>query len=214
MLFCSIRRVIPVREVLLGILTGKAFRKRVDEPQDTTWCIGTMEAAEKDIMPDVALAPNDDYFALRQPKFEIVAPPDQPVAAVTAQTAQKVPTPRTEDVVPTDPLRIAVPTSRSAKPLPTAPSVYGESEGSDHSSSFSRQSSFRKLPPVPQGPRSAPLLPVSERRESPPPPYRPGSSQHRYSISRTARSHSHTGSYDSVVSDTPLLRGNRPPEKK
>ena len=206
-LFCTIRRVIPVKEVLVGILTGKAFRKRLDEPPDTTWCIGTMEAGEKNITDDVAIVASDDYFALRQPKFEIVNPPDQAVAATTPQTAQKVPTPRT-NFVPAD-LPSVIP--RSTKPLPTAPSIYSEDEGSDHGSSFSRQSSFRRLPPVPQGPRSAPLLPVSERRESPPPPYRPDSSQHRYSISGT---HSHTGSFDSVISDTPLLGVNRPPEKK
>jgi len=214
-LFCTIRRVIPVKEVLAGIFTGKVFRKRVDEPQDTTWCIGTMEAGEKDITSDIAVVANDDYFALRQPKFEIVAPPDQPVAVTTTQTAQKVLTLRTEGVVPTDPPAVAFRVSRLTKPLPTAPSVQSEdSEGSRHDTSFSRQSSFRKLPPVPQGPRSAPLLPVSERRESPPPPYRPGSSQHRCSISETVRTHSHIGSYDSVVSDTPLLGGNHPPDKK
>jgi len=213
-LFCTIRRVIPVKEVLVGIFTGKAFRKRVDEPQDTTWCIGTMEAGEKDITADVAVVASDDYFALRQPKFEIVTPPDQAAATTTTRTAQNVPTARTENVVPIDPPNTTIPTRRFAKPLPTAPSVHSEDEGSDRSSSFSHQSSFRKLPPVPRAPRSAPLLPVTEKRDSPPPPYRPDSSQHRYSISGAVQTHSHTGSYDSVVSDTPLLGVNRPSEEK
>jgi len=213
-LFCTIRKVIPVKEVLIGVLTGKAFQKRVDEPEDPTWCIGTMEAGGKHDTLDIAIAADDDYFALRQPKFEIVAPPDQPVAVPTTQTAQNVLAPRTENVAPTDPpiITVPVPRSRLNKPLPTPPSVYSEDEGSDQGTSISRQSSFRKLPPVPKGPRSAPLLHVFGERESPPPPYWPSSSQRRHSISGAARTHSHTGSYDSVVSD-PLLGENCPSEK-
>jgi len=217
-LFCTIRRVIPVKEVVKGIFTGKVFRKREDEPTDSTWCIGTLEVGEKD---DVSIVASDDYFALRQPKFEIITPPqvavplplpDQPVAEPTTQTAPTFPVPRTEDAISMDAPKIP-PLRIHRKPLPIEPSIHDEEgDGSDSHTSFSPQSSLRKLPTVP--PKSAPLRSITENGDSPPPPYLPGGSHHRYSVSISARSHSYAGSYDSVVSDTPLLRGPRPPEKK
>ena len=211
MLFCTIRRVIPVRRVLVGLFTGKAFQKREAEPTDSTWCIGTLESGEKDVSTDVALLANDDYFALRQPEFEIVnplsaTPPDQAVATTAIQTAQTVAIPRSEDVVRTEFPKPTFPKSRLSprKPLPIEPSMLSEDEGPDLRTSFARQSSCRRLPPIPL---TAPLPIFLNRRESPPPPHRPGSSHQRYSVSGSAQTHSRTGSYDSVTSDTPLMSG-------
>lgn len=72
-LFCTIRRVIPVKEVAKEFFTGQIFRTQEESPGDTAWCIGSLETGEKCISDDkLSLPVNDDYSALRQPKFEIV----------------------------------------------------------------------------------------------------------------------------------------------
>jgi len=210
LLFCTIRRVIPVKEVMVGILTGKVFRKRVDDPSDSTWCIGTMETGEKGTIPDDPTLIEDDYFSHRQPRFEIVTPPQ-----TTCRGAQTVPMPKTEADSPIDsPDTIPKTRTTPGKPLPSGPSVYDDDgEWSGRGASFSYQNSLKDLPPVLQGPKSAPLPPVTEDRVLPPPQYRQDTSHHRHSVSGSSRTSSHTGSLGSVVSGAPLL-GGHPPERK
>lgn len=169
-----------------------------------------MEAGEKRISADLPLPANIDYFVLRQPEFEIDTPPPpavlpaHTVPSVTVQTTQLAPTFRAEVVVHADPPQRPIPRTRSiSRPLPREPSICSDDvEGSDRSSSFSRQSSIRRLPSIPRGPRSAALPSVIEKRETPPPPYLPAvAHSRRYSVSGPTPSHSHSSSIDSVASD-------------
>ena len=206
-LFCTIRRVIPIREVTTALFTGKVFQPQEKSPTDSTWCIGTLETGEECDSTDISLPPDNDYFALRQPKFEIVVPPltvlpDQAVTLTTTQTTQVAPTHRAEIVVHVNLPRTPIPRTKSIprKPLPREPSICDEdNEGYDRSSSFSCQKPIRRLPPIPH--RSRPVA-------STPPPYRSAATHSRqYSVSRFVPSHSHSRSLDSVVSDTPLMSG-------
>ena len=209
MLFCTIRRVIPVREVAAALFTGKIFRAQEKSSAETTWCIGSMETGEKRIPADLSLPTSDDYFVLRQPKFEIVTPPPAvlpayTVPSVTAQITQLTPTFRTEVVVHADSPQPPIPRTRSnSRPLPREPSICSDGgEGYDRSSSFSRQSLVRRLPPIPRGPQSTTLPSVIEKKETPPPPYLPAIAHGRqYSVSSSAPSHNHSSSLDSVTSD-------------
>lgn len=217
-LFCTIRRVIPIKEVATGLLNGKIFQPQEPSSTDSTWCIGSMESGEKHISAALSLPADNDYFALRQPKFEIVSPPpaahspDRAVTETPAQTSETAPTHKTGLVVHVDPPKPTVPKTRliPRKPLPAEPSIHSEDgDGSDRFTSFSRQSSFRRLPPIPQGPQPVALPPFVEKRGTPPPPYRPGSSHDRQSsVSGPVRSHSHSRSYDSVVSDASSMSGS------
>ncbi|KAF9653007.1 hypothetical protein BDM02DRAFT_3183333 [Thelephora ganbajun] len=213
-LFCTIRRVIPIKEVAVALFTGKAFRKQEVSSTDTTWCIGSLKADEERISTNLSLPTNDDYFILRQPKFEIVTPlpavlPDKTATPMTAQFIQPVPMFGTEAVVHADPSpRSPIPRTRSIsrRPLPVEPSIYSEdSEEYDRSSSFSRQSSIRRLPPIPQGSRPAALPPIVEKRDSPPPSYRSITTHTRQcSASSSVPSHSHSASLDSVTSGSSI----------
>lgn len=206
-LFCTIRRVIPVREVTAALFTGKIFRTQEKSSGGTTWCIGSMETGEKRISADLSLPTSDDHFILRQPKFEIVTPPPAVLSAhtvpsVTAQTAQPAPTIRAEVIVHADSPKRPIPRTRStSRPLPREPSICSDnSEGYDRSSTFSR--SIRRLPPIPRGPRSVALPSVIEKRETSPPPYLPATAHGRqYSVSNSAPFHSHSPSLHSVASD-------------
>ncbi|KAF9792980.1 hypothetical protein BJ322DRAFT_91315 [Thelephora terrestris] len=196
-LFCTIRRVIPVKEVAKALFTGQIFRTGENPPTDSTWFIGTLEAGGNDIADDLSLPVDDNYFVLRQPKFEIVTLPPPAVLSngpvmprASKQTARLSLTVNTEAVVHTD-TRSPLPRTRSIPRKPLPRDVY------DRSPSVFRQGSTRKLPPVPQGPRAPTLPSVIERRETPPPPYRPITAHnHRPSASRSVSSHSHSNSLD------------------
>jgi hypothetical protein len=200
-LFCTIRRVIPVKEVAAALFTGKIFRAQEKSSGETTWCIGSMEAGEKRTSADLSLPTSNDHFVLRQPKFEIITPPP---AVHCAHTIQPVPVIRTEAVFHADAPQSPVSGATSiSRPLPREPSICSDDgEGCDRSSSFSRQSSIRRLPPVPHGPQSTVLPSVIEKRETPPPPYLPAKAHSRQHVgSSSAPSHSRSPSRDSVASD-------------
>jgi len=202
-LFCTIRRVTPIREVATALFTGRVFQKQEKSLTD-------MGTGEKRISADLS----NDYFALRQPKVEIVAPPpavlhDNTLTSTTTQAAQLTPAIGTEGVVhansPQPPRTRSIP----RKPLPREPSIYGEGgEGYDRSP-LPRQSLIRRLPSIPRGSRPGPLPSVAEKWESPPPPHR-SSTPHseQYSFLSSVPSHGHSGSLDSVASDLSLLSGS------
>lgn len=169
-----------------------------------------METGEKRISADLSLPTSDDHFILRQPKFEIVTPPPPAVLSVhtvplvTALTTQLSPSMKAEVIVHADSPQRPIPRTRStSRPLPREPSICSDdSEGYDRSPTSSRQSSIRRLPPIPRGRRSVALPSVIEKREISPPPYFPATAHDRqYSVSNSAPSHSHSLSLDSVASD-------------
>ena len=203
----------------MALFTGKIFQpQEVSSTDTTTWCIGTMEIGEKDrISADLSLPTNNDYFALRQPKFEIVTPPpvvlsDQIAGSTTVRTGQVVPTDGTNVVVHADFSITPIPRTRSVqrKPLPTEPLIYsGGREEYNRFSSSSHQSSIRRLPPIPRGPRPVTLLSFMEEQETPPPSYRSTRTHgRRRSVSNSVPSHNYSGSLDSVVSDVSLVSGS------
>ena len=158
---------------------------------------------------------NDDYFILRQPKFEIITPPqavlpDHAIPPVTVQTTRLTPTIRTEVVVHADSPQYPIPRTRlNLRPLPREPSTYSDGEGYGRSSSFSRPSSMRRLPPVPRGPRPTVLPSVVEERGNLPPPYPPVTAHYsRYSVSSSVPSHSYSTSIDSTASGPSLMSGS------
>ena len=178
-LFCTIRRVIPIGEVAMGLFTGKVFRSQEVSSGETTWCIGSMETGEKErISANLSLVTSDDCFILRQPKFEIVTPPpialpDKTMIPTAARTAQTIRTCGLDAAARVGPQELPIPRTRSTqrRPLPREPSIRGEDgEGSDRSSS-SHRSSIRRLPPIPQSPQPAALLSIVEGRGTPHPPY-------------------------------------------
>jgi len=207
-LFCTIRRVIPIREVATALFTGKVFRAQEKSSTETTWCIGSLETGEKRAPTNRSLPTTNDYFVLRQPKFDIVTPPpavlpDQTPTPVTVKIPQLTPTIRTEDVAhadsPQPPIHRTRPIPR--KPLPREPSIYSDDgEGS----SFSRNGSVRRLPPIPRGPR--PLPSVVEKPETPPPLHHRAMTCSRQNS--VASSHSHSASLNSVASDTSSMSGS------
>lgn len=135
MLFCTIRRVIPIRDVATALLAGRVFQKQEKPSTDTTRCAGPMETGEKRTSAGLP----GDYFALRQPKFEIITPPavlpDRILTSMTTQTAQLAPTIRMAGVARANSPR--TPRTRGG-PLPRESSIYSEDgEGSDRSPSLS-----------------------------------------------------------------------------
>lgn len=204
-LFCTIRRVIPVREVAAALFTGKIFRTQEKPSAETIWCIDSMETGEECISADLSLPTSDDHFVLRQPKFEIVTSPSGVLHAhpVPSLTTQLAPMKRTEDVVHADSSQRPDPkTGLISRPLTREPSICSDGgEGHDRSSSFS-QSSVRRLPPLPSSPRSAALPSAIKKQETPPPPYLPTTAYSRQcSVSSSPLPHTHSSSLDSVVSD-------------
>ena len=188
-LFCTIRRVIPVKEVAIALFTGRIFRAQEESHGDTTWCIGSLETGQKCISDsELSLPVNDNDFMLRQPKFENVTPPP---AALLDKIV--IPPPRRARSIP-------------RKPLPREYLIPNEdADGHDHSP-IPRQGLARRLPPIPQRPRTPVLPSVVEIRGTPPPPYRPITTLHRQSqASRSVSSHSRKGSLDSVTSDFSLI---------
>ena len=150
----------------MALFTDNIFRSREVSPTDTTTrCTGSMEAGEKERAPaDLSPPTDDDYFVLRQPKFEIVTPPpwaalpDQVVTSTTAQTARAVPTHSAEAAVRAD----------------------------------SDCSSF-----------------IVESRETPFPPYLPATTNSRNGfVSKSAPSHDHSESLDSVASSVSSTSGS------
>lgn len=216
-LFCVIRRVIPVKEVAKALFTGQIFRTQENSPTDSTWFIGTMEIMEDGISDDLSLPIDDDHFVFRQPKSEILTLPPPavlPIKFVTPTASKQMARPpitiSTEAVFYLDP-RSPPPKVKliPRKPSPRESVYSGDGKGRDRSSSISRQGSTRKLPPIPQGPRAAALPSVVQRQETPPPPYRPTTAHNnKSSVSRSVPSHSHSNSLDSIASDSSLISGS------
>lgn len=216
-LFCTIRRVIPVKEVAKALFTGQVFRARESSPTDSTWFIGSLEAGEKCPPDDPAFQADDDVFILRQPKFEIVAPPQAiysrgaVISMAQRQTARLSLTINTRPVAHTDP-QAPPPKIRmvSRKPLQREPPTYGEDgKVQDYPSPISRQSSIRKLPPIPQDSGATTLSSVSENRGDLPLPYHPTMTHdNQLQITRSVSSRSRPESPDSTVSDTSLISGS------
>lgn len=215
-LFCTIRRVIPVKEVAKALFTGRIFHTKEDSSGDTTWCVGSLETGEK-CTSDAPV--DDDYFVLRQPKFEIVAPPPAVLPkkivmpTTPRQIAQLSLTVSKEVAFHPGPQPPSLRTARSIprKPLPREYSAHSEdveSHGHGHSS-VSRQGSARRLPPIPGGPRTPTFPTVVEKWETSPPPCRPTTTVGRQSsASRSLPSQSRSGSLDSAVSDSSLISGS------
>jgi hypothetical protein len=200
--FCTIRRVLPVKEVARTLFTGR-IRAQVKSPGDTTWYIGSLEAGEKSVSDsDLSLPVNDDYFVLRLSKFEIVTPP--PVVLPNkivvipsapwnvARLSFRV---STEVVVRSGPWSPPPRRTRSIPwgPLPHEYPIHDEdAEGHGHSP-IPHQGPARRLPPIPQGPQTPILSSVVEKRETPPPPCRPITTLGRQSpASRSVSSHNHS----------------------
>jgi len=201
-LFCMIRRVVPVREVATALFTGRIFRMKDEVPEDVTWFIGSMEVGEKRLSVGHSLPADNDYFALRQPKFEIVNPPPTTVRIETEIVH-----------VHSDPSQgpILRDGTIARDPLPSEPPIYGKDGGGrDRSFSLSPIDSTRRFPPIPRPPQPAVLPTVNERWETPPPPYRPDASTNikEYSVSRAVPSHSHAESFDSVASEGSWMSGS------
>lgn len=216
-LFCTIRRVIPVKEVAKALFTGQVFRARESSPTDLTWFIGSLEAGEKCPSDDPSLQADDDIFILRQPKFEIVAPPQAVHSGKTVMSMAQRQTMRlplainTEVVSHTDP-QPPRPKTRtvSRKLLPREHSIHSDDgKDQDRPSPIPRQGSIRKLPPIPQGYRATTLPPVSENQGNPPPHYRPTMTNNdQSSVTRPVPSRSRSESIGSTVSDTSLISGS------
>lgn len=210
-LFCTIRRVIPVKQVTKALFTGRIFQKQENAVGDETWFIGTLETGEKGVSRNLSVPTTDDYFVLRQPKFEIVTPPPAVLREKKALSVALRPslTVNTSVFVHADP-QPPLPKLKTIprKPLP---SIYSEDDKTlgRTPSTVSRQGSIRRLPPIPQGLKTATLPSVSEKWESAPPPYCPTPTvSRRPSVSSPASSHSHSESLDSVGSDTSFMSGS------
>jgi len=208
-LFCTIRKVIPIREVTTALFTGKVFQTQEKSPTDSTWFIGSMETGEKRFTIDLSPPASNDIFVLRQPKFDIITPPpavlpDEGAIPTTAQTAHLNATTGRWVMVRANSPEISIAGTRTIPrgSLPRESSIYSKDGGGyDRSSSFSHQSSIRRLPPIPRGPQSTALPPVIETQRTLPPSSLPVTSHSReYSVSRSAPSHTHSRSFDSVAS--------------
>jgi len=152
---------------------------------------------------------SNDIFVLRQPKFDIIIPPpavlpDEGAIPTTAQTAHLNATTGRWVMVRANSPEISIAGTRTIPrgSLPRESSIYSKDGGGyDRSSSFSHQSSIRRLPPIPRGPQSTALPPVIETQRTLPPSSLPVTSHSReYSVSRSAPSHTHSRSFDSVAS--------------
>jgi len=186
LLFCTIRRVIPIKEVTIGLVTGRIFRQKEKPQTEATWFAGSIEDGEKPESVSIVPAATEDAFLLRQPKFEIIIPPQ-------AVLPNHESPPRTTSF---------------SRPSPEEPSIYGDGDERHDPSSFSRDRFIRKLPPVPRVPRPGALPSIAEGGESPLAPYCPATTRGgQYSVSRSAPAHSHSLSLDSTASDTTAISG-------
>ena len=200
-LFCTIRRVLPIKEVAIGLLTGRIIRQKAKPQAEATWFIGSVEDGEKLKPVEIVPAATTDAFLLRQPKFEIIVPPqavlpNHVVPQVAERTTRQVPVTKTEVTIKTEviahadsPPKITPP----PRPLPRKPPVHDDDGGGRDPSSFSHGSLIRKLPPVP---RSGTLPSIVENQESVP----ASAPDNQYSISRSAPSHGHSLFLSSITS--------------
>ena len=202
-LFCTIRRVIPIREVVKALFTGQVFRTREESPTETTWNVGSLESGKKCTSDGALLPANDGLFVFRQTKFDIINPspallPDRVARPMISHQTVRLSFPISTEVVHTNPPS-PLPKARSIprKPVPNESLIYSEEgESHDRTPSSSRQDSIRKPPPVLQGPRTVVLSPGLENRGTPLPHHPTTSQSRRYSVSGSTPSHGHSDSPD------------------
>lgn len=186
LLFCTIQRVIPIKEVTIGLVTGRIFQRQEKSLTEASWFAGSIEDGEKPESITIVPAATEDSFLLRQPKFEIIIPPQ-------AVLPNHESPPRTTSLL---------------RPSLGEPAIYGDGDERCEPSSFSRDRFIRKLPPIPRVPRPGALPPIAESEESPLAPYCPAATRGgQHSVSKSARAHNHSLSIDSTTSDTTKISG-------
>lgn len=197
-LFCTIRRVVPVKEVAKALFTGRVFRQHADS--DTSWCVGSLEIKEDDVPDDLeSFQTNDSHLASHQLKFVVVAPPITLPSSVVVpateswQTARRSLIVDTVHIDPRSPLLRAKSIPR--KPLPRELSIYDEYGASRDCHSPIPE---KEYPPIPQGYQTGTLTSVAETREHLPPAYCQTMIQTLRSGPISSRNHS--GSPDPVLS--------------
>jgi hypothetical protein len=167
-LFCTIPRVIPVKEFAKALFTGQIFRTHQKSPGDTTWCIGTLESGERCISDhELSIPANDDHFVLRQPKFEIVTPPpvllpNEVVLPTALRQTARLSLAVSGEIVVHPVLRSPPPRTTGSiprKPLPREYHIHSEDAESNGHSPAPCQGSTRRTPSISQGPRT-PTLPL------------------------------------------------------